>query len=61
MNISILVLIAIITLVIYVLSKKNLEKFWAYGAGTRVCNNRGCDIRFLQDKGLYYCKNKEHI
>jgi len=43
------------------LSKKNLEKFWAYGAGTRVCNNIGCDIRYLQDKGLYYCKNKENI
>jgi len=25
---------------------KNLETFWVYGLGTRICNNRGCDTRY---------------
>jgi hypothetical protein len=38
---------------------KNLEKFWVYGGGTRICNNRGCDVRLVQDHGTYYCRNKK--
>ena len=34
----------IITIFLFYLCSKNIEKFWVYGAGTRVCNNRDCDI-----------------
>ena len=27
---------------------KNLEKFWVYGSATRICNNRGCDARYME-------------
>jgi len=27
---------------------KNLETFWVYGSATRICNNRGCDIRYVK-------------
>ena len=23
---------------------QNIENFWVYGTGTRLCNNRGCDV-----------------
>jgi len=23
---------------------KNIENFWVYGTGTRLCNNRGCEV-----------------
>lgn len=36
----------IIIMIIFFLyfCNKSIEKFWVYGAGTRVCNNRECDI-----------------
>lgn len=38
-----LIIIMMILFVLY-FCNKNIEKFWVYGAGTRVCNNRECDI-----------------
>ncbi len=37
---------------------KNSENFVIYSPGTRLCNNRGCDIRYVKDMGTYYCKHK---
>jgi hypothetical protein len=38
-----LIIIIMIIFFLYFFNK-NIEKFWVYGAGTRVCNNRDCDI-----------------
>jgi len=38
-----LILIMMIFFVLY-FCNKTIENFWVYGAGTRVCNNRECDI-----------------
>jgi len=38
-------LIIIIMMIFFIcFFNKSIEKFWVYGAGTRVCNNRDCDI-----------------
>ena len=43
-----IILIVIIILIMIFLTLKNLEKFQTIGVGTRVCNNRGCDLRITQ-------------
>lgn len=59
MNTNNLIILGLVCILCYIIYNKNLEKFWVYGAGTRICNNRGCDTRYVQDKGTYYCKNKD--
>ena len=39
-------------------NSNKVEKFRPYYSGTRLCNNRGCDTRYVQDKGTYYCPLK---
>lgn len=36
----------LIVIVLFPYINKNLETFWVYGSGTRICNNRGCDTRY---------------
>ena len=38
----------LIFIVLYPYINKNLETFWVYGSATRICNNRGCDIRYVK-------------
>jgi len=62
MDYNYLLFIVIISLLfILCLSYDNnnkIEKFRPYYNGTRLCNNRGCDTRYVQDKGTYYCPLK---
>ena len=43
MLIYILIMI-IIAIFLLCLCTDKIEKFWVYGTGTRVCNNRECDV-----------------
>jgi hypothetical protein len=47
--------------VLYNDSQYKIEKFRPYYNGTRLCNNRGCDVRYVRDMGTYYCPNKEYL
>jgi hypothetical protein len=47
--------------VLYNDSQYKIEKFRHYYNGTRLCNNRGCDVRYVRDMGTYYCPNKEYL
>ena len=38
----------------------NIEKYRPYYHGTRLCNNRGCDVRYVVDKGTYYCRKDRY-
>lgn len=48
----------ILLVIALVYMSKNLENFVIYSPGTRLCNNRGCDIRYVKDMGTYYCRHK---
>ncbi len=39
------IIVAILICVILYFYFKNLEKFYNIGIPTRICNNRGCDIK----------------
>ena len=43
MLIYILIMI-ILAIFVFCACSDKIEKFWVYGAGTRVCNNRECDV-----------------
>jgi hypothetical protein len=47
----------LIFIVLYPYINKNLETFWVYGLGTRICNNRGCDIRYDKGMSKHSCNN----
>ena len=34
----------IVIIILLFFCNNTIEKFWVYGTGTRICNNRECDV-----------------
>jgi len=60
MKLLICITLLFVLSIYFICSDNNVEKFRVYSAGTRLCNNRGCDIRLVEDKGTYYCPKKNN-
>ena len=60
MKLLICITLLFVLSIYFICSDNNVENFRVYSAGTRVCNNRGCDIRLVEDKGTYYCPKKNY-
>jgi len=52
-NILYVIIFVLLLVLFYKVYNQSIENFWVYGTGTRLCNNRGCEVARTA-KGIGY-------